>query len=283
MDVSFLDGVGCWLSLGGAGHLFCDPRTIQHQVLASLLFALEEVLTYGGTVAVLVYRYVRVFSSSQRQQAKWLLFGFGGLLVMGTLFDLLASLFPALAAPDSLYQLAGGTITTVIFLLMPLSLVIAMQSYRLWDIDVLIRRTLVYTILTAILALIYVGCVVLLQHLVNGITGQAGQSPLVIVASTLAIAALFQPLRYRIQAGIDRRFYRRKYDAAKTVAAFSTTLRQEVDLEQLKEELIAVVQETMQPSQVSLWLRPPARDGTPRVPWRDTPPLSSPGNEEVQR
>lgn len=222
-----------------------------------LLFALEEVLTYGGTVAVLVYRYVRVFSSSQRQQAKWLLFGFAGLIVMVTLYDLLASLFPPLAAPDSLYHLAGGTITSVMFLLMPLSLVIAIQSYRLWDIDVLIRRTLVYTILTAILALIYFGCVVLLQHLVNGITGQAGQSPLVIVASTLAIAALFSPLRRRIQKLIDRRFYRRRYDATKIVEAFSATLRNEVDLNQLREHLLTVVQDTMQPSHVLLWLREP--------------------------
>ncbi len=221
-----------------------------------LLFALEEVLTYGGTVAVMIYRYVRVFSPSQRQQAKWLLFGFGGLFVLFIVYDLIADLVPGMGAPDSLYQLAG-TITSVMFLLIPLSLVIAIQSYRLWDIDILIRRTLVYTILTAILALIYVGCVVLLQHLVNGITGQAGQSPLVIVASTLAIAALFSPLRRRIQKLIDRRFYRRKYDAAKTVEAFSATLRNELDLNQLREHLLTVMQDTMQPSHISLWLREP--------------------------
>src|SRR5205807_9435490 len=113
-----------------------------------------------------------------------------------------------------------------------------------WDIDILINRTLVYSTLTAILALIYFGCVVLLQHLVNGVTGQVGQSPLVIVSSTLAIAALFQPLRRRIQKIIDKRFYRRQYDAARILADFSVTLRNEVDLNQLREHLVAVVQET---------------------------------------
>jgi hypothetical protein len=239
--------------------LYVIPGPFNLKSWPPVLFALPEVLIYGVTVAVLVYRYVRVFSPSQRQQAKWLLFGFAGLIVMVTLYTLLASLFPPLAAPDSLYQLAGGTITSVMFLLMPLSLVIAIQSYRLWDIDVLIRRTLVYTILTAILALIYFGCVVLLQHLVTGITGQAGQSPLVIVASTLAIAALFSPLRRRIQKLIDRRFYRRKYDAAKTVEEFSATLRNEVDLNQVREHLLTVVQDTMQPSHILLWLREPDR------------------------
>jgi hypothetical protein len=146
-----------------------------------------------------------------------------------------------------------------LLLLLPLSIGIAILRYRLWDIDRVINRTLVYGTLTALLALIYCGCVVLLQHLVNGATGQVGQSPLVIVASTLAIAALFQPLRHRIQQIIDRRFYRRKYDAAKIVEAFSATLRNEVDLNQLREHLISVVQDTMQPSHISLWLREPDR------------------------
>src|SRR5947209_3726125 len=152
----------------------------------------------------------------------------------------------------------NSPISTLIFdlaiMLLPLSIGISILRNQLYDIDRLINRTLVYGSLTSILALIYFGCVVLLQNLVNGLTGQAGQSPLIIVGSTLAIAALFQPLRRRIQAIIDRRFYRQKYDAARTLATFSATLRNEVDLNQLREHLITVVQETMQPTHVSLWL-----------------------------
>ncbi len=114
-----------------------------------------------------------------------------------------------------------------------------------------------------------------LQSLVHLVTGTISEQPLVIVASTLAIAALFRPLRRRIQRVIDRRFYRRKYDAARIVAAFSATLRNEVDLSQLSEQLIMVVEETMQPTHVSLWLRPPEHEGKQRAHWRATPPVSS--------
>jgi hypothetical protein len=227
------------------------------------LFAAEEVLTYGGTLGVLIYRYVRVFSYSQRQQAKWLLFGFGGLLVLIILYDLIGSLVPGLGAPDSLYQLANGTLTTVTFLFVPLSVAIAILRFRLWDIDVLIRRTLVYTTLTVILALIYIGLVFVFGTLLRGLFGQQ-QNPVVIVASTLVIAALFQPLRHGLQKVIDRRFYRSKYDAAKTLTNFSATLRGEIDLAQLNDHLVTVVQETMQPSFVQLWLRKPERNTSSR-------------------
>ena len=151
---------------------------------------------------------------------------------------------------------------SVAVLLIPLSIGFSILRYRLYDIDVLINRTLVYVTLTAILTLTYVGLILALQSLIHALTGQAGNQPVVIVGSTLVIAALFQPLRHRIQWVIDRRFYRRKYDAARTVAAFSATLRNEVELTQLSEHLVAVVQETMQPSHVSLWLRPASHERT---------------------
>jgi len=221
------------------------------------LNAIDELLSYGGTIVLMIYRYVRVLSPSQQQQAKWLLFGFGGLFVLIILYDLIEYLVPGMGAPDSLFQLANGTIGILTFLLLPLSVGIAILRFRLWEIDLIIRRTLIYTALSVMLVLIYLGLVFIFGALLRNVVGQQ-ENPLVIVASTLVVAALFQPLRHGIQRVIDRRFYRRKYDAAKTVEAFSATLRNELDLNQLHEHLITVVQETMQPSHVSLWLRKPA-------------------------
>ncbi len=149
-----------------------------------------------------------------------------------------------------------AAINTLVLLPIIFCFAIAILRYRLWEIDVIINRTLVYGTLTGTLALVYVGLVIGLQALLSSIISH--DSGVAIVISTLAIAALFQPLRQRIQQVIDRRFYRRKYNAAQTLAAFSTTLRHEVDLDQLREVLLAVVQETMQPAHVSLWVRPTA-------------------------
>jgi hypothetical protein len=132
----------------------------------------------------------------------------------------------------------------------------AVLKYRLFDIDVVINRTLVYGSLTAMLLAVYFGGVATTQAIFSALTGQEQQPQLAIVVSTLVIAALFTPLRRRIQSFIDRRFYRRKYDAAKTLEAFSAKLREETDLEALNSELLGVVRETMQPAHVSLWLRP---------------------------
>jgi len=217
-----------------------------------LLTIAEVVLTYGGTLSVLLYRYVRVFSSSQRQQAKWLLFSFGGLFTGIILYILIGDVVPGLQAPDSLYQLADGTLITILFTFIPLSIAMAILRSRLWEIDVLIRRTLIYSALTLIMTGVYVGLVIGLSALLRRLISQ--DNNVAIVLSTLAIYILFQPLHRVLQALIDWRFYRRKYDAARTLTAFSATLRNEMDLDQLREQLLAVVQETMQPAYVSLWL-----------------------------
>jgi hypothetical protein len=139
-------------------------------------------------------------------------------------------------------------------LCLPVALAIAITRYRLWDIDVIIRRTLIYTVLTALLVLAYFGSVLVLESVFRALTGQ-GQNSLVVVLSTLAIAALVGPLRRRVQAAIDRRFFRRKYDAARTLAGFAASARDETDLARLSERLVGVVQETIAPEHVSMWLR----------------------------
>jgi hypothetical protein len=136
----------------------------------------------------------------------------------------------------------------------PVTVMISILQFRLWDIDVVIRRTLQYSALTGALALVYLASVVLMQSLFRATTGQ-GANPLVTVVSTLAIAALFLPLRRWVQDVIDRRFYRRKYDAQKVLAEFAATCRDETDIEKLTARLVEVVQETMQPEHVGLWLK----------------------------
>ena len=208
-----------------------------------------------------LYRYFRVSNAVERQQTKWVALGFFVVLVAGLVAVNLGG-YLSTQHNGSLYALFSPGFS-IFSLLLPLSIGLAMLRSRLWDIDIIINRTLVYGVLTISLALVYVGLVIGLESLVRLFTGQASQSPVVIVASTLAIAALFRPLRRRLQIIIDRRFYRHKYDAAKTLEAFSATLRNEVDLAALREHLLAVVQETMQPAHVSLWLRTDEQRRTP--------------------
>lgn len=220
-----------------------------------------NLVAFGSLILAQVYRYFRVSTPLQRQQSKWIVLGIMATIIYFIALDILTTLNPALSQANSLSSLFAEASYFLAVLIVPLAIAFSILRYRLWDIDQLINRTLVYAILTGVLALIYFGCVFLLQTLVGGLMGQAKQSPVIIVGSTLAIAILFQPLRRRIQAIIDRRFYRRKYDAERTLAAFSATLRNEMDLSQLREHVVAVVQETMQPAHVSLWLRPPQHDG----------------------
>jgi hypothetical protein len=223
-----------------------------------------------------LYRYFRVSNSMEQQQTKWFAFSFFVVVVVSTVMGLLSPTLLSIQHNGFLdFVILDGA--PILFFLLPLSLGLAILRYRLWDIDVIIRRTLVYGSLTALLAALYFGLIFALQFLFQGIFHQS--NAVAIVISTLIIAALFQPLRHRIQQIIDRRFYRRKYDAAKIVAAFSTTLRNEVDLSQLSEELVAVVQKTMQPAHVSLWLRPPAPDSKKPPAWSDPPPTSHGGTK----
>jgi hypothetical protein len=246
------------------------PPTPPAGPLFVLFFALW--LSYLMSLGVAqVYRYRRVSTPVERQQTKWVVYSLAWCLLLSLVLIPPLFIFPSLMQSDSLYNLVSNFLLSWCFsLLLVLSFGIAILRYRLWDIDILINRTLVYGTLTIILTGIYVGLVIGLQALLRGIISQ--DSSVAIVISTLAIYILFQPLRHRIQRMIDRRFYRSKYDASKTLAAFSTTLRQEVDLDQLREHLLAVVQETMQPSHVSLWLRPPQTDEKQRLIWTSNPP-----------
>ena len=194
------------------------------------------------SVASLVLRFRRS-RGEERQQLKW--FVYAGVLIVGALF--IPLLVPG--AASSVLQL-------LVMPLLPVAAGVAILRHRLYEIDLLINRTLVYGSLTAMLALVYFGGVAATQAIFQALTGQEQQPQLAIVVSTLVIAALFNPLRRRIQGFIDRRFYRRKYDAAKTLEAFSAKLRDETDLDALNAELVGVVRETMQPAHVSLWLRP---------------------------
>ncbi len=239
------------IALAGGEAFFLLLYAPFSQWLSPLLFMLFVGTAVPGLFAQL-YRYRYVSTPMQRQQTKWVVLG----IMVGVLVAAGLGLLFLLLNPSSLSVLILKPVAYLILLFAPLSFGIAVLRYRLWDIDIIINRTLVYGTLTVILTGVYVGLVIGLQGLLRGIISQ--DSGVAIVLSTLAIAALFQPLRRRIQRIIDRRFYRSKYDAAKTVAAFSATLPQEVDLEQLRERLLTVVQETMQPAHVSLWLRPPA-------------------------
>jgi hypothetical protein len=199
-----------------------------------------------------------------REQIKWIAFAasFMGLLYLGIMgTGLIIFLISAPQTPSDLgsQSLLGALLENVMVLSfagVPVAIGFAVLKYRLYEIDIIINRTLVYGSLTLMLALVYVGGVTATQAVFTALTGQEEQPQLAIVVSTLVIAALFTPLRRRIQAFIDRRFYRSKYDARKTLEAFSTKLRDETDLDALSGDLVGVVRETMQPAHVSLWLRP---------------------------
>jgi hypothetical protein len=190
-----------------------------------------------GAIAAVVVRFRRA-RGIERQQMKWFLYA--------------AALIPSFLVQGYLPGILSSAVLGLIILALPTAIGIAVLRYRLYDIDVVVNRTLVYGSLTVTLALVYLGGVVSLQYVFRVFAGS--ESPLAVVVSTLAIAALFNPLRHRVQDFVDRRFYRRKYDAAKTLEAFAFRLRDETDLDALRDHLLGVVRETMQPAHTSLWL-----------------------------
>jgi hypothetical protein len=214
--------------------------------IAGILNGVGHILVFLGFAAAVVSLFVRRWRADrvERQQIKWFAYA-------AAMFAL-AILSYALPWPERISEFLE--VSAAVFI--PIAISIAVLRYRLYDIDRLVNRTLVYGVLTATLVAVYAGGVAGLQYLLRALTGQEQQPQLVIVATTLLIAAMFNPLRRRIQGFIDRRFYRRKYDAAKTLEAFGTRLRDETDLERLGEDLVTVVRETMQPQHASLWLRP---------------------------
>jgi hypothetical protein len=207
-----------------------------------------EILQTVIGLAAAVSLFVRLHRAGfeERQQIKWFAYA-ASILIIGAHLT-----FPI---PDMMWIRSVGFALYIGGIVgLPMAVGIAILRHHLFDIDHIINRTLVYGSLTALLAGIYFGGIILLQWLFVALSG--GGSTLAVVASTLAIAALFNPLRSRIQSFINRRFYRRKYDAAKTLEAFSAKLRDETDLDALSEDLVSAVRETMQPAHVSLWLRP---------------------------
>jgi hypothetical protein len=235
-----------------------DP---EQSTLGAIVF-----LLFLGCILPAVFSMVLRFRRSrgvERQQLKWLTYS-GGLLLLWVLVTLL--LVPNAALPTPVWlDVALG----LLFALVPIAAGIAVLRYRLYDIDRLINRTLVYGLLTVLLAGVYAGAVLVLGQLFGGVTGDPPSWA--VAGATLAVAALFQPARRRIQAVVDRRFNRRKYHAAQTIQAYSTRLRDQIDLDTLSTELLAVVDQTMEPTQITLWLRPYSAGSSGTAPSRARP------------
>jgi hypothetical protein len=253
-----------WLALAMSVYwiaLTFSPSRVLNSTWIGLALLLGLILS---TIIIQAYRYRYASTQQQRQQTKWVVFGIA-LAVTGDVGSrLLCELVLLPLSHDSpLVNALEVILVTCSVLAIPPTLGIAILRTRLWDIDVVINRTLVYATLTTMLALVYFSLVITLQFLLRSIIHQTDDSHIAVIGSTLAIAALFQPLRHHLQMVIDRRFYRHKYDATRTLTAFSATLRHKVNLDQLQEQLVTVVEETMRPTHVSLWLRQSNHDEKP--------------------
>lgn len=232
-----------------------DLNSVPAPVLALWNISVLSLVLFGAGTQI--YRYFRDSNEVERQQTRWIIFGIvifvsaiiSWVLIFGRALDIPAG------GPRIIANLIGMVYSDYFALaFLPIAIAIAILRYRLWGIDVIIRKTLVYLLLSGMLVLVYFGMVVFLQGLLDTFTSQ--QSPIIIVISTLTIAALFNPLRRRVQTFIDRRFYRKKYDAQQVLARFGQTAQDEVALDTITAELANVAQETFQPEHISVWLKP---------------------------
>jgi len=240
-----------WLLFPESIFSFQDPYHID-------LFGFVLLMAWWGIgIFAQIYRYYRISGPVERQQTKLVTFGATVVAIVYTLYVPLRQLMAYMPRPDLaevVFQMVAPYIYLVMVMLIPITITVSIFRYRLWDIDLIIRRTLVYSALTATLAVIYLLVVLLLQTLLFGWLSRV--SGTILVLTTLVVAMLTNPLRQRIQRDIDRRFFRQQYDAQKALAAFSASLRDEVDLNVLSDRLMVVVEETMQPAFVGLWLAP---------------------------
>ena len=242
-----------FVSFGTAAELFPSAYATYQAFGGYLWFSMLL-----GCIAVQFYRYRYLSMANERQQTKWVIFAFLGTIAVLVTFLLVNPLFldfRVQEAENAVRNILGRAVSTFAFLMIPLGIGISILRYRLYDIDIIIRQTVQYSIVSALLAAVYFGSITLIQGGLTAVTNT--QSPFAIVLSTLLVAALFNPLRQRVQAFINRRFYRQKYDAQQVLADFAQTARDEVDMDKLAAALQSVVQETMQPDQVGIWLRPP--------------------------
>jgi hypothetical protein len=240
---------GWLMGLGVAGHMAVAVGTGTNFSDVNFFSLVSMVLGLGFQV----YRYRRVATPTERQQSKWVVAGLAAFFLNAVLyFGLVVPASEQVATLPLLFLYLP--LNAVLVLALPAALMLASLRYRLWDIDVIIRRTLVYALLTGLLTMTYLGLVVVLQNIAGGLTGQR-DSALVTVLSTLGIAAMFAPLRRSVQRFVDRRFYRRKYDTGQTLAAFAARSRDEVDIDKLVGELRGAVDETMQPEHLGVWLK----------------------------
>jgi hypothetical protein len=250
-DGRFVPGWSRWLALALFVVAMSTLSISRIPFPESVFFVFFPVWALAGPVAQ-IYRYRRISNPLQRQQIKWVAAGLSAGVVGFMLLVLLGVIFGISEGDNPFAKLVVNAGSHICMSLIPVSIGFGVLRYRLWDIDVIIRKTLVYSLLTTVLALVYFGSVTLLQGALSAVSGQ--RSAVATVLSTLAIATLFSPLRRRVQEWIDRRFYRRKYDAQQVLARFAVTARDETDLEALGGEIVRVVEDAMQPNRVSLWL-----------------------------